>query len=139
MVLSGTPEGICGIEILTVVKNIILCASSTNRDGRRMIVKNLNALSSSRVYPRRTNNESSLRASRKRRCWRLYCWKKWDSIRNAMAAKPDSGSCTSLLNEIGPLVDEEDGGSMKREIRMGTIMVRTMNVRHDMDFPVHEE
>lgn len=139
MEFSGTPEGICGIEILTVEKNKILCASSTKRDGRSMNARNLKALSSSRVYPRLTYNESSIRSSRNRRWRRPYCWKKRDSVKKAIAAKPDSGSCTSLLNEIGPLVDEEDGGSMNRELKMGTMMASTTNVRHDMDFPVHEE
>lgn len=43
-----------GVEILTAEKNVILCASSTKKEGRTMYAKYLNAFSSSRVYPLRT-------------------------------------------------------------------------------------
>lgn len=50
----GNPGLMRGAEILTAEKNMILCASSTKKEGRIMYAKYLKAFSSSRAYPRRT-------------------------------------------------------------------------------------
>lgn len=46
---SGNPGLMCGAENLTAEKNMILWASSTNKQGKIMHVKYLKAFSSSRV------------------------------------------------------------------------------------------
>lgn len=77
------------------------------------------------MYPRRTKQVSSPRPSRKRSCLRPYFLKKLDRVMKPMAAKPDWGSWTSLLKEMG----SSDGDLREKAARMGTRMVRKMKVR----------